>query len=73
MTNETLTVGRLNSDLGKHYAGTLNRAALLQIADWCAAAERSLSDGVRPLAEQLDAGLYQDAACALRALAAHAA
>lgn len=73
-----ITVGRLNSPLGKAYAENLSKAALLQIADWAEAAKEALdkaggSGRVRERqAELADAALYYDVECLLRRLANHA-
>lgn len=68
MTTQDIIVGQINSELGKLYAEGLRPAALIEIAQWCeSAADSLMAHGA--YAEQADAGIFDDAAKSLRALA----
>lgn len=71
MSNNEVTIGRLNSDLGKDYAKMLRASALVEIADWASIASEYMKDS-RDVAEQADSALYYDLECLLRKVAEHA-
>ena len=68
---DEVTIGQLNSTLGKEYAQAYRKSALQEMATWAEMAQNALSRG--DAGEVADAALYLDFAMLCRQLGKHAA